>query len=231
NKSWTNPVIMARLVTHEQTRRTWIRYLGAMAIVGTSVVALRLVPNTNAGAAAPVLLLAVLVVARALGTGPALLASATASGSFSYYFLPPEGFAIADPNDWMAFVTFSATAIVAGELAARAERRHLEAQEGRREIEQLYQRLRVAFNRASEAEAAHRNEQLKAALLDALTHNLRTPLTAIKAAVTGLIGASVRTGESSLSPEEQHELLQVIDEETDRLNRFIEGLSAVGPRP
>ena len=38
--------------------------------------------------------------------------------------------------------------------------------------------LQAAFDRASEAEAARRNEQLKAALLDALTHNLRTPLTA-----------------------------------------------------
>ena len=57
------------------------------------------------------------------------------------------------------------------------------------EIERLYQELQAAFDRASEAEAARRNEQLKAALLDALTHNLRTPLTAIKAAVTALIGA------------------------------------------
>ena len=52
-----------------------------------------------------------------------------------------------------------------------------------------YQQLDGAFERASEAEAARRNEQLKAALLDALTHNLRTPLTAIKASVTALIGS------------------------------------------
>jgi two-component system, OmpR family, sensor histidine kinase KdpD len=93
----------------------------------------------------------------------------------------------------------------------------------RQEIARLYQELQGAFERASEAEAARRNEQLKAALLDALRHNLRTPLTAIKAAVTALIRA-VRTG-SELSIEERRELLQVIDEESDRLNRFIEGLS------
>ena len=83
--------------------------------------------------------------------------------------------------------------MIAGELASRAERRAAEAQAGRREIERLYQELQAAFDRASEAEAARRNEQLKAALLDALTHNLRTPLTAIKAAVTALIGAGRRT--------------------------------------
>ena len=133
-----------------------------------------------------------LLIARAWGTGPALAASACAALAFSYYFLPPAGIAIEDLNDWVAFVTFTVTAIVVGELAARAERRQLEAEEGRREIEQLYQQLGAAFERASEAEAARRNEQLKAALLDALTHNLRTPLTAIKASVTALIGSSDR---------------------------------------
>ena len=125
----------------------------------------------------------------------------------------------------MAFFTFTVTAIVVGELAARAERRQLEAEEGRKEIEQLYQQLGAAFERASEAEAARRNEQLKAALLDALTHNLRTPLTAIKASVTALIGSGDPVNAAGLSHENRRDLLQVIDEESDRLNRFIEGLS------
>jgi two-component system sensor histidine kinase KdpD len=64
---------------------------------------------------------------------------------------------------------------------------------------------------------------LKSALLDALTHNLRTPLTSIKAAVTALIALWERT--TDLSVEARRELLAVIDEESDRLNRFIEGLS------
>ena len=147
-----------------------------------------------------------------------------------YYFVPPAGLLIDGLNDWVAFATFTVTAIVVGELAARAERRQIEAQEGRREIEQLYQQLRSAFDRASEAEAARRNEQLKAALLDALTHNLRTPLTAIKASVTAILGSDATVSSPHLSREGQHDLLQVIDEESDRLNRFIEGLS-VADRP
>jgi two-component system sensor histidine kinase KdpD len=208
--------------------------VAATVIVTLSMAVLRLIPAINAGAVAPILLLFVLIIAREWGTGPALLASMSAALSYSYYFLPPVGFGIETFNDWVAFVTFTGTAILVGELAARAEKRHLEAQEGRQEIERLYQELQAAFDRASEAEAARRNEQLKAALLDALTHNLRTPLTAIKAAVTALIGARSpgMTGtpsESRLSSESVHELLLVIDEETDRLNRFIEGLSAAGP--
>jgi two-component system sensor histidine kinase KdpD len=203
-------------------------YVAAVAIVAISSEALWRVPAISPGAAAPVLLLIVLLTARAWGTGPALAASAAAALAFTYYFLPPAGIALENVNDWVAFITFTATAIVVGELAARAERRQLEAEEGRKEIEQLYQQLGAAFERASEAEAARRNEQLKAALLDALTHNLRTPLTAIKASVTALIGDVISA--AGISTEGRRDLLKVIDEESDRLNRFIEGLS-VADRP
>lgn len=209
-------------------RARGIAYVWSLVIIVPCIAALHLSTQITAVAAAPVLLLAVLIIARTWGTGPGLLASASAAAGFSYYFLSPVGVSrFEDPNDWAAIFTFTGTAIIVGELAARAERRHLEAQAGRREIERLYQELRAAFDRASEAEAARRNEQLKAALLDALTHNLRTPLTAIKASVTALMGVSDwRNERTALSAEGRRELLQVIDEESDRLNRFIEGLSA-----
>ena len=198
--------------------------LGAATVIPI-VVVLRLASISDAGVAAPLLLLDVLAVARFWGTGPALAAAASGAGALSYFFLPPAGFGIEDPEDWIAFITFIVTAVIAGELASRASRRAAEAQAGRREIERLYSELQAAFERASEAEAARRNEQLKAALLDALTHNLRTPLTSIKASVTALIGAGPWRPNSELSHEGRRELLEVIDEESDRLNRFIEGLS------
>jgi len=68
-----------------------------------------------------------------------------------------------------------------------------------------------AMEEASHAEAARQSEALKAALLDSLAHDIKTPLTSIKAAVTSLLGAA--------GPE-QHELLSIIDEEADRLNRL-----------
>ena len=202
-----------------------LKYVAAAVTVAPIVIVLRLLSVSYAGIAAPLLLLAVVVVARLWGTGPALVAAASGAGGYSYFFLPPAGFGIEDAEDWIAFVTFTVTAVIAGELASRAERRAAEAQAGRAEIERLYQELQSAFERASEAEAARRNEQLKAALLDALTHNLRTPLTSIKAAVTALIRSGSWSPVSELSSEGQCELLQVIDEESDRLNRFIEGLS------
>jgi K+-sensing histidine kinase KdpD len=203
----------------------WLKFVGAAATVGAIVVCLELASVSYAGVAAPLLLLDVVVIARFWGTAPALVAAASGAAAYSYFFLPPEGFGIEDPEDWIAFVVFTVTAVIAGELASRAERRAAEAKAGQQEIQRLYQELQAAFERASEAEAARRNEQLKAALLDALTHNLRTPLTAIKAAVTALIRSGPWKPHSELSSEGRHELLQVIDEESDRLNRFIEGLS------
>lgn len=200
------------------------RWIAAGAMVAAIVGGLQLASVGHPAVAAPLLLLNVVVVARLFGAAPALLAAGLGAAAYSYFFLPPEGFGLESPDDWIAFITFAVTAVIAGELASRAERRAAEAQAGRREIERLYQELQAAFERASEAEAARRNEALKAALLDALTHNLRTPLTAIKAAVTALIRSGVRR-EPELPIEGRLELLEVINEESDRLDRFVEGLS------
>jgi len=72
-----------------------------------------------------------------------------------------------------------------------------------------------AFEKLSRAEAARESEQLRSVLLDSVTHEFRSPLTAIKASVTSLLGSSEH------SADEKHELLTIINEESDRLNRLI----------
>ena len=68
-----------------------------------------------------------------------------------------------------------------------------------------------AIEDASRAETGRQSEVLKSALLDSLAHDIGTPLTSIKAAVTSLLGGA---------PESERELLTIIDEEADRLNRL-----------
>lgn len=63
--------------------------------------------------------------------------------------------------------------------------------------------------------AAQESERLRSALLDSVTHEFRTPLTSIKASVTSLLTTA------SLNADQQKELLTVIDEESDRLNRLV----------
>ena len=80
------------------------------------------------------------------------------------------------------------------------------------------------LNEVSRTEALRQSERLKSALLDAVTHDIRTPLTSIKASVTTLLEEVTGRAESALDAEGRREMLEVIDEEADRLNRFVEGL-------
>jgi signal transduction histidine kinase/GAF domain-containing protein len=64
-----------------------------------------------------------------------------------------------------------------------------------------------------------RDEKNKAVLLSTVSHDLRTPLTAIKAAVTGLLQPDVTWDEQMLS-----EILEDIDTEADHLHSLINSL-------
>jgi two-component system, OmpR family, sensor histidine kinase KdpD len=68
-----------------------------------------------------------------------------------------------------------------------------------------------AFEKQSHAEAARRGEQLRTAVLDALAHAFKTPLTAIRTASSGLLEAG------HLDPAQQ-DMVSLIDEESEKLN-------------
>jgi two-component system sensor histidine kinase KdpD len=202
-----------------------IGYLAALT--GTAVVTALLIPfreQINSTTPALAYLLAVLFVALFWGSGPALVASVVSVLCFNFFFLPPlYTLSVAHPENWIALFAFFTTALAVGQLSAREKRRAEEAERGEREIERLYKELQAAFERASQAEALKQSEKLKSALLDAVTHDLRTPLTSIKASITTLLDEA-RAPEFALDKESRLEMLQVIDEESDRLNRFISGL-------
>ena len=71
-----------------------------------------------------------------------------------------------------------------------------------------------ALEDVARSEANKEGERLRTLILDSITHELRTPLTSIK----GATGTLLTEG---LNIESQHELLTIIDEETDRLNKLI----------
>src|SRR6185295_14037862 len=120
---------------------------------------------------------------------------------------------------------FFITALTVGQLSAIARRRAREAEAQRSEITRLYEDLQNAFDRASEAEGIKRSERLKSALLDAVTHDIRTPLTSIKASATLLLEDRESSEElARLSAEEQRTMLRVITHGADRLDRFVEGI-------
>jgi len=81
--------------------------------------------------------------------------------------------------------------------------------------------IAIAIERASavetlsRSEAAREGEQLRSAILDSITHEFRTPLTAIKASITSLMSGMI------LGDADRRELMTVINEESDRLNRLV----------
>jgi len=73
----------------------------------------------------------------------------------------------------------------------------------------------TAMEKLAKAEASRESERLRTAILDSVTHEFRTPLTAIKASITSLMSGI------NLASEDRQELMTVINEESDRLNRLV----------
>ena len=68
-----------------------------------------------------------------------------------------------------------------------------------------------AFDRQYHAEAARRSEELRTAVLEALAHEFKTPLTIIRTVESGLLAAG---GLSATN----RELMTLIDEQSSKLN-------------
>ncbi|MFZ0431882.1 MAG: DUF4118 domain-containing protein [Candidatus Acidiferrales bacterium] len=91
----------------------------------------------------------------------------------------------------------------------------------RQTLEAIGTLIAIAMERARAVEqlglteATRESERLRTALLDSVTHNLRTPLTSIKASVSNLLS------NPALDEPAKREFLTIINEETDRLNRLV----------
>ena len=70
-------------------------------------------------------------------------------------------------------------------------------------------------DKLTKSEAARESDRLRSVLLDSVTHEFRTPLTSIKASAETLLS------DIALEESQRKELLQVINEESDRLNRLV----------
>jgi two-component system sensor histidine kinase KdpD len=199
---------------------------GAVAFVSAAIAIVeRWVPVLSLGV---LYIFAVLPVAVIWGLGLATVVSIASMLAFNWFFLPPRHtFQLRDGANWAVLAVYLATAVVVSALAARARRRA--------ELAELREREAAARAAAElEAEALRRSDALKTALLHAVSHDLRSPLTAIVAAASSLSNPQV-----SLDTVDHDELVATIRVEAERLDRLVGNLldlsrlrgGAVEPRP
>lgn len=147
--------------------------------------------------------LVAVVVALVGGVIPAVVAAVSGSILLNFFFTPPfHTFTIEDPNNALALIVFTLVAVLVSSTVDLAARRRTRLDEA-----------------AAHAVALTQANELRTALLAAVGHDLRTPLSAAKAAVSSLRSEAV-----SLSPEARKELLEDADASIDRLGDLITNL-------
>ena len=301
------------------------RFAGSIGAVALITALYSAILQVNPTTVALTYLIAILLVATTWGIVEATAGSIVAVLCFNFFFLPPVGtFTIADPQNWVAFVAFLATAIIASQLSGRARQREVDAAARQRDLERLYALSRAlllsdrgastpseiarhvaetfelptvgvydqrsdtaawagtteradldaglrevarrgasitdpsgvvvtaiqlggapigsvaisqhglsdtvlqsmanlvaiglersrAVEATARAEAARESSELRATVLDALAHEFKTPLTAMKAASSDLLSSETESSRG-------HELAEIIDEELDRLSALV----------
>ena len=280
----------------------------AGAVAGASVLVYALRPVAPDVSLGVIYVLPVMGVAIAYGVSYAIGAAVASMLVFNFLFLPPlYSFTLEDSENWVALAVYLGTGIVVSELAARAKRRAVTAEqrqrearllaeistyllEGRRledELDWIAERtaeilgvheaeivlgkarepkahrapyplvagatqvgtlytdersepqldvqqrflpalaslLAVAAERerlareALEAEALRRSDAVKTAILRAVSHDLRSPLTAIATAA-----GTLRNKQLALDEGDRGDLLETIELETRRLSRLVANL-------
>jgi two-component system sensor histidine kinase KdpD len=180
-------------VENERLRRLGLATAASIAAVVVVTAAIGLLEH-----AVPVLSLgvlyvfAVLPVAVVWGLAYALPVSVLSMLVFNFLFLPPlHTLALRDSENWVALAVYLVTAVVVSQLATLSRRRA----------------------------AAALDAEVKTAVLRAVSHDLRSPLTAIAAASEVLEGGAER-----LTTAERAELVSSVRQETRRLVRLVGNL-------
>lgn len=165
-------------------------------------------------------LLVVLGSAIVAGSRAAILASVASFLAYNWFFVQPlHTFQVGDPSEWFALLLFLVTAVITGELAAQLRDRARIAAARERETVHLYEERERLRQQATDAEVLRRTDELKTALLGAVSHDLRSPLASIIASV-----GSLKQTDVEWTVAERDAFLADIDNEARRLARIVANL-------
>ncbi len=172
------------------------------------------------------LVLPIVVVGLAWGRRAALATALAATVVFNVAFLPPFGsLKVTAVDDVVALAAFGAVALAVGTLVSREGRRRRTAEERAAELAQVNEELaRVQAERERLAEEAtratvlERIDEQRAALLRSVSHDLRSPLSTIRA-----VASDLRSG-ADYDDATRAELLALVAAEAERLDRLVANL-------
>lgn len=150
--------------------------------------------------------LAVVVAAVKLGLRPAIATAFLGVLAFDFFFVPPRfTFNVADKEYLVTFLGLFVVGVIISSLVAKVR-------------EQSQEQARLS-RQAEQARILQARENLERALLNSISHDLRTPLVSITGALSALKGEGER-----LSDQARRELLETAFDEAERLNRFVGNL-------
>jgi two-component system sensor histidine kinase KdpD len=160
----------------------------------------------NQTTAALAVLLGVLVIAAVSSRTVAVIASLIAFVAYNFFFLSPvHTFKIAKRDDAVTLIALLAVSLIGSHLSQTSRRRAAEA-------------LALARERDA-AETARRHAEAKSALIASLSHDLKTPLTALTIATTNLaipeLAASERAEQKEIAQAELGRLRRLFDHVVD----------------
>ena len=181
----------------------WALWVGIFVV--SSLVMRSARPNLEQAHAAFVYILIVLGAAASGEQSLGILVAVLGFLAINYFFQPPfDTLTVGEPSDLLALVAFLSTALVANTLLARARTEAERARKHAREVEELSEEVR-------HAEALREASRLKDILMASVSHDLRTPLTAIRAIAQDIAadgsGATARA--------------EIIVGQADRLNKMV----------
>lgn len=163
------------------------------------------------------------------GIGPDYQFSETdrAAASWSWEHRQAAGYSTQTlPNSQWLFVPMATAARVTGLLGLHLRERGRPLSAGqRRLLDAISDQAAVAIERVllaaqiEDQRVQHQGEALRAALLNSVSHDLRTPLSSILGAAS-----SLQTQHDALPALGREELVDTIVEEAERLNRFVQNL-------
>ncbi len=175
--------------------------------------------------AAVIYLLGVLVVSTYWGLGLGVLTAVLSTLAFNFFHIPPEGtLDVARGENWVALAVFLAAAVLVSSLAEQSRARAEEAERRRGEagrataaaLALLLDRERLQ-SATIETEALRRSDEVKTALLRAVSHDLRSPLTAIMAAGDALAAERIDDAD-------RRALAEAVTAESSRLSSLVDKL-------